>query len=79
MNQIREKEAKENLTFRQLHERHSVQEKPDAHKYLYKNTCKKSVGEYFATTEDKINLLKYLADHPTMPEPDKKYIKNFLK
>jgi hypothetical protein len=39
---------------------------------------KKSTGEYFATLEDKINLVKYMAEHPTVPPEDKNLIKERL-
>jgi hypothetical protein len=67
-------ENEKGLTLRQKQERESIMEKSDQYKYPYKNTCKISVGEYFASLEDKLNLLKYLSTHPTMPVNDKKHI-----
>ena len=66
------------LTLRQTQEKESIMEKSNDHKYPYRNTCKKSVGEYFASLEDKLNFLKYLSTHPTMPVSDKKHIDNAL-
>ncbi len=75
MDIVRKLEASEKgLTVRQKNEIDTVLEKGDYHKYPIKNTCKKAVGEYFATLDDKLNLVKYLSTHPTMPVQDKKHI-----
>jgi hypothetical protein len=79
MNLVKEKEEEQRLTKRDIAERNSVLEKGDYHKYPYKNSCKKAVGEYYATLEDKVNFMKYLADHPTMPNADKTIIKDALQ
>jgi hypothetical protein len=69
----------EKLTWKERMERESILGKSDDHKYPFKNTCKKSVGEYFATKQDKVNLVKYLANHPTMPIKDKELVQKTLK
>lgn len=56
-----------------------ITRKENQYKYPYKNSCKKSIGEYFPSLEDKITELKYLMDHPTLPEADRKYIKEHYK
>jgi hypothetical protein len=79
MNIVRQLDAKEKgLTLRQIQEIESLMEKSNDHKYPVKNTCKKAVGEYFATMEDKVNLLKYLSTHPTMPYNSKKSVNESL-
>jgi hypothetical protein len=66
------------LTRREFELKHSVLAKDEQHVYPYKNTCKKAVGEYFATTEDKLNVIKYMSTHPTVPATDREYILKHL-
>lgn len=64
---------------RQNQELHKITRKDEKYLLPYKNSCKKGVGEYFPSLEDKITTIKFLATHPTLPEEDKKYINSHLK
>lgn len=79
MDYLREIEKIEKpLTVRQIQDIDRITPKAESSKYPYKNTMKKSTGEYFATLEDKINLVRYMAEHPTVPPADKNLIRERL-
>jgi hypothetical protein len=80
MDYLREfEELQKGKTIKQLQQIERMSAKPVEHTYPYKNTCKKGTGEYFATREDKINLVKYLVNHPTVPKEDKEILSEKLQ
>lgn len=64
---------------RERQETGRITSKPEHKKLPYKNTCHKTIGEYFPTIDDKIKLLHYLKDHPSLPIFDQRYVKDTLK
>ena len=84
--------------FEELGKKRSVKEAQEVEKITrkeesrllpYKSTSKKGTGEYYATLQDKINviiinkfsyqLLNHLAKNPTLPEADREYITENLR
>ena len=72
-------EISQGLTVREMQEKEKVLLTPENKKYPYKNTSKVSVGEYYPTLEDKLNLVKYMSEHPTMPAVDRKVLDEALR
>lgn len=66
-------------TVRENQELDRISPKSEVDRFRYRNTAKKSTGEYFESKEDRITLLKKLSTHPTMPIFDKRFIKENLR
>ena len=50
-------EISKGLTVREMQEKEKILQTPENKKYPYKNTSKVSVGEYFPSLENKLNLV----------------------
>jgi len=74
-----EKTIEDKITGRQYQEKNFIEGKSQDHLVPYRSTMPKGLGEYSASDEDKLKMLRYMSTHPTLSYQDKEYLQKKLK